>query len=92
MSYDQGDIEEADIITLVDECHRSQKGNTAESYAMTMRVKLPNAFRFGLTGTHEAGHELQALLDRADRALYRAKGEGRNRIIATDRPSALEAA
>ncbi len=39
------------LITLVDECHRSQKGNSADSYAMTMRVKLPNAFRFGLTGT-----------------------------------------
>ncbi|MCC6133758.1 MAG: HsdR family type I site-specific deoxyribonuclease [Gammaproteobacteria bacterium] len=39
------------IITLVDECHRSQKGNTAHSHAMTLRVKLPNAFRFGLTGT-----------------------------------------
>lgn len=39
------------IITLVDEAHRSQKGASAESYAMTMRVKLPNAFRFGLTGT-----------------------------------------
>lgn len=49
-----GDLKPLDkdnIITLVDECHRSQKGNTAESYAMTMRVKLPNAFRFGLTGT-----------------------------------------
>jgi type I restriction enzyme R subunit len=44
-------LQEDNIITLVDECHRSQKGNTAESYAMTMRVKLPNAFRFGLTGT-----------------------------------------
>jgi type I restriction enzyme R subunit len=39
------------IISLVDECHRSQKGDGAESYAMTMRVKLPNAFRYGLTGT-----------------------------------------
>lgn len=44
-------LDEDNIITLVDECHRSQKGNTAESYAMTMRVKLPHAFRFGLTGT-----------------------------------------
>ena len=44
-------LNEDNIITLVDECHRSQKGNTAESYAMTMRVKLPNSFRFGLTGT-----------------------------------------
>jgi type I restriction enzyme, R subunit len=44
-------VREDNIVTLVDEAHRSQKGNTAESYAMTMRVKLPNAFRFGLTGT-----------------------------------------
>lgn len=44
-------LEDDNIITLVDECHRSQKGKNAESYAMTMRVKLPNAFRFGLTGT-----------------------------------------
>jgi type I restriction enzyme R subunit len=39
------------IISLVDECHRSQKGKGKEGFAMTMRVKLPNAFRFGLTGT-----------------------------------------
>jgi len=39
------------IISFVDECHRSQKGKGNESYAMTMRVKLPNAFRYGLTGT-----------------------------------------
>lgn len=44
-------LDEDNIITLVDEAHRSQKGDTAASYAMTMRVKLPNAFRFGLTGT-----------------------------------------
>lgn len=44
-------LQEDNIITLIDECHRSQKGKTAESYAMTLRVKLPNAFRFGLTGT-----------------------------------------
>jgi type I restriction enzyme, R subunit len=44
-------LDEDNIVTLVDEAHRSQKGATAESYAMTMRVKLPNAFRFGLTGT-----------------------------------------
>src|SRR5262249_43411765 len=39
------------IISLIDECHRSQKGDGVESYAMTMRVKLPHAFRFGFTGT-----------------------------------------
>ncbi len=44
-------VQTENVITFVDECHRSQKGSTAESYAMTMRAKLPNAFRFGLTGT-----------------------------------------
>ena len=39
------------IVSLVDECHRTQKGKGSESYAMTMRVKLPNAFRYGFTGT-----------------------------------------
>jgi len=48
---DLAPLEEDNIVTLVDEAHRSQKGDGAESYAMTMRVKLPNAFRFGLTGT-----------------------------------------
>ena len=37
-------------ILLVDEAHRSQKGKGA-GYAMTMRAKLPEAFRFGFTGT-----------------------------------------
>jgi len=39
------------IISLVDEAHRSQKGAGTESFAMTMRVKLANGFRFGFTGT-----------------------------------------
>jgi type I restriction enzyme, R subunit len=39
------------IISLVDECHRSQKGEGKESFAMTMRVKLANGFRYGFTGT-----------------------------------------
>ncbi len=42
------------IVSLVDECHRSQSGTnrgSRESYALTMRVKLENAFRFGFTGT-----------------------------------------
>ncbi len=38
------------IILLVDESHRSQKGKAA-GFAMTMRAKLPKAFRFGMTGT-----------------------------------------
>ncbi|HHH28451.1 MAG TPA: HsdR family type I site-specific deoxyribonuclease, partial [Polyangiaceae bacterium] len=39
------------VISLVDECHRSQKGQGKESFAMTMRVKLENGFRYGFTGT-----------------------------------------
>lgn len=39
------------VISLVDECHRSQKGDGKESFAMTMRVKLANGFRYGFTGT-----------------------------------------
>jgi len=49
--HDLSAIERDNIICLIDEAHRSQKGVGTESYAMTMRVKLPNAFRFGLTGT-----------------------------------------
>jgi type I restriction enzyme R subunit len=39
------------IISMVDECHRSQKGDGKESFAMTMRVKLAHGFRYGFTGT-----------------------------------------
>ena len=37
-------------VLLIDECHRSQKGG-GEGFAVTMRAKLPNAFRYGFTGT-----------------------------------------
>jgi type I restriction enzyme R subunit len=37
-------------VALIDECHRSQKGK-GEGFAMTLRAKLPSAFRFGFTGT-----------------------------------------
>jgi type I restriction enzyme, R subunit len=48
---DLAPITRDNMISLVDEAHRSQKGGRAESYAMTMRVKLANGFRFGFTGT-----------------------------------------
>jgi type I restriction enzyme, R subunit len=48
---DLAPIERDDIVSLVDEAHRSQKGKGKEGFAMTMRVKLLKAFRFGLTGT-----------------------------------------
>ena len=42
------------VVSMVDECHRSQSGTgrgSRESHALTMRVKLRNAFRYGFTGT-----------------------------------------
>jgi len=48
---DVAPLERDNVISMVDECHRSQKGKGKEGFAMTMRVKLPNAFRFGFTGT-----------------------------------------
>ena len=44
-------LDRDNVICLIDECHRTQKGNGQEGFAMTMRVKLPKAFRFGFTGT-----------------------------------------
>jgi type I restriction enzyme, R subunit len=44
-------VQRDNVISLVDEAHRSQKGSSKESYAMTMRVKLEQGFRFGFTGT-----------------------------------------
>ena len=37
---------------------------------------------FGVSASAESGHELASLLTHADRMLYRAKGEGRNRVAA----------
>lgn len=48
---DLAPITRDNIVSMVDECHRSQKGEGKESYAMTMRVKLQNGFRYGFTGT-----------------------------------------
>jgi type I restriction enzyme R subunit len=48
---DLASITRDNVISMVDECHRSQKGDGKESFAMTMRVKLANGFRYGFTGT-----------------------------------------
>ncbi len=44
-------VDRENVISLVDEAHRSQKGKGEDGFAMTMRVKLPDAFRYGFTGT-----------------------------------------
>lgn len=51
---DLSPLSRENIICMVDECHRSQTtvGSRAkDSFAMTMRLKLKNGFRYGFTGT-----------------------------------------
>ena len=44
--------------------------------------KLPVTISIGVTASEGAGDTADALLRRADQALYRAKREGRNRVVA----------
>ena len=39
---------------------------------------------FGIAGTRDTGHALQALLAASDRSLYRAKAQGRDQVCAAD--------
>jgi diguanylate cyclase (GGDEF)-like protein len=55
-------------------------------------IELRVTASFGLSGTAECGYDLARLIDVADRALYRAKGAGRDRVIVADRAVDLEAA
>ena len=77
----------------------------AAIYAETLRLAIASAeavadggallkvtASFGLSGTQETGHDLQALLDRSDRALYRAKNGGRDRIVVAESTPAVDAA
>lgn len=55
-------------------------------------VELGVTASFGLSSTAECGYDLARLIDVADRALYRAKGAGRDRVIVADRAVDLAAA
>jgi diguanylate cyclase (GGDEF)-like protein len=45
---------------------------------------IPISASFGIAVTARSGYELRALLIHADEALYRAKREGRNRVVVSD--------
>jgi diguanylate cyclase (GGDEF)-like protein len=45
---------------------------------------IPISASFGVAVTARSGYELRALLIHADEALYRAKREGRNRVVVSD--------
>jgi diguanylate cyclase (GGDEF)-like protein len=60
-----------------------------KSVAKTLRLERSITVSIGVAACSEGGIEQDNLLDRADRALYRAKGRGKNRVeLWRDRPSA----
>jgi diguanylate cyclase (GGDEF)-like protein len=60
----------------------------AERLRLALRAAYPAGLRitasFGVAGAAGAGVTYEALYGRADRALYEAKGSGRNRVVSVD--------
>jgi diguanylate cyclase (GGDEF)-like protein len=52
----------------------------AEAEFQTSQGTMKTTASFGLTSMQPGGESLESLLDRSDRALYRAKQNGRNRV------------
>ena len=55
-----------------------------QSLKFTELDDLPVTVSIGVVSSDSSGYELRHMLARADKALYRAKTEGRNRIVAAD--------
>ena len=51
----------------------------------TVRAKMPITISVGLASIPDNAHEKDDLIDKADKALYRAKASGRNRICVYDK-------
>ena len=49
-------------------------------FAITLFIGLPIAISIGVSTCPDHGVERDVLLDSADKAMYRAKSEGRNRV------------
>ena len=96
-----GRIGGEEFAVLLDGATEAQAASYAEALRLAIAsteadveggLRVAVTASFGLSGTHEGGHDLQALLDLSDRALYRAKHGGRDRIVAADSTSAVDAA
>lgn len=65
-------------IAIADRIRLAIEGNPLEHEGMMLSVSAS----VGVASTCNAGHALQRLCRRADAALYRAKRDGRNRVVA----------
>ncbi len=63
-------------------CDRLRERVQSFPWMLRCGVDTPLTVSLGLAGA--PAYDLPALLQRADRALYRAKGEGRNRVLLAD--------
>jgi diguanylate cyclase (GGDEF)-like protein len=77
---------------LLPDCSLQQAQGRAEQIRMAIATAatgdnapgVPISASFGIAVTVRSGYELRALLIHADEALYRAKREGRNRVVISD--------
>jgi len=77
---------------LLPDCMLEQAHGRAEQIRMAIATAatgenapgIPISASFGVAVTSRSGYELRALLIHADEALYRAKREGRNRVVVSD--------
>ncbi len=65
-------------IAIADRIRQAIEGDPLEHEGMMLKVSAS----VGVASTSNAGHALQRLCRRADAALYRAKRDGRNRVVA----------
>jgi two-component system, cell cycle response regulator len=70
------DIEAADSIA-----ERLRKSVASKSFQIAPQQMVPVTISIGLAGLGDTNDTLEKLLKRADSALYRAKREGRNRVV-----------
>jgi len=77
---------------LLPDCSLQQAQGRAEQIRVAIATAatgdnapgIPISASFGVAVTARSGYELRALLIHADEALYRAKREGRNRVVVSD--------
>jgi two-component system, cell cycle response regulator len=70
------DVEAADRIA-----ERLRKSVASKSFLIGAQQAVPITISIGLAGLGDSSDNLEKLLKRADSALYRAKREGRNRVV-----------